>query len=407
MKIVSRSAVTILIFFFVSILLKAQTPPFYHYTSNEGLASSTVFSMIQDRGGFIWFGTLGGLTRFDGKNFVSYGVKDGLNSNSIINLAEGVNGELFAATYEKGINVIKNGKILNYLPKSTSEPFHVANIFIDRKRTEGQRLYAYRNAGYIRIIDETKDGIKSILTIKGAPPTINRANLLEDGTLIVTAKEGLFKPENGVLKELTIEGLPEGPVFCITPLKDGSYLVGMTSMVLRIKGNRVIEKIISPKTTGTNSVVEIFRDSGGNVWFSLMNKGFFMLPNGGDSIINMGAKFNLTEAHINNYLEDKEGNIWFSVHGKGVYCLNNLYLSIFREADGLSNDNINSIHRLPSGRIIAGTFNGINILEGDKFKRISTDASTAMNEYILLLVVSFLSVAFLILASFFLSLLMR
>ena len=165
MKIVSRSTVTTLIFFLVSILLKAQTPPFYHYTSNEGLASSTVFSMIQDREGFIWFGTLGGLTRFDGKNFVSYGVKDGLNSHSIINLAEGINGELFAGTYEKGINVIKNGKISNYLPKSTSEPFHVANIFIDRKRTEGQRLYAYRNAGYIRIIDETKDGIISLSLI--------------------------------------------------------------------------------------------------------------------------------------------------------------------------------------------------------------------------------------------------
>lgn len=382
MKTVSRSAVTILIFILVSILLKAQTPPFYHYTSNEGLASSTVFSMVQDRDGFVWFGTLGGLTRFDGKNFVSFGVKDGLNSNSIVNLAVGSNGELFAATYEKGINVIKNGKILNYIPINTSEPFHVANIFLDGKKTNGQRLYAYKNAGFIRIIDETKDGKKSLSTIKGAPPEIIRANLLEDGTLIVTAKEGLFNPEEGVLKELTISGLPEGPIYCITPLKDGSYLVGMTSLVLRIKDNRVIEKIITPKTNGTNSVVEIFKDSGGNVWFSLMNKGFFMLPNGGDSIINMGAKFNLTEAHINNYLEDKEGNIWFSVHGKGVYCLNNLYLSIFRESDGLSNDNINSIHRLPSGKIIAGTFNGLNLLSGDKFKRIATNASTAMNEYI-------------------------
>ncbi len=382
MKTVPRSAFGVLIFLLVSILIKAQTPPFYHYTSNEGLASSTVFSMIQDRDGFIWFGTLGGLTRFDGKNFVSYSVKDGLNSNSIVNLAEGKNGELFAGTYEKGINVIKNGKIQNYIPSGTSESFHVAYLFVDHEKIDGQRLYAYKNSGYIRIIDESKDGKKSISTIKGTPPVINRVNLLADGTLIVTAREGLFSPENGVLKELAIAGLPEGPIFCVTPLKDGSFLVGMTSLILRIKGNRVIEKIITPKSTGTNSVVEIFSDFGGNIWFSLMNNGFYLLPNGGDSIINMGAKFNLTEAHINNYLEDREGNIWFSVHGKGVYCLNNLYLSIFREADGLSNDNINSIHRLPSGKLIAGTFNGLNILEGDKFKRIATNASTAMNEYI-------------------------
>lgn len=196
---------------------------------------------------------------------------------------------------------------MNYIPKSTSEPFHVTNIFVDSNETDGQRLYAYKNAGYIRIIDETKEGKKSISTIKASPPVINRANLLVDGTLMIAAKEGLFSPENGMLKKISINGLPDGPVFCITPLKDGSYLVGVTSMVLRIKGNRVIEKIITPKAKGTNSVVEIFKDSGGNVWFSLMNNGFYLLPNGSDSIINMGAKFNLTEAHINNYLEDREG----------------------------------------------------------------------------------------------------
>jgi hypothetical protein len=52
-------------------------------------------------------GTLGGVSRFDGKHFVSYNSKDGLNSNSIVSIGSVGEGELFAATYEKGINVIK------------------------------------------------------------------------------------------------------------------------------------------------------------------------------------------------------------------------------------------------------------------------------------------------------------
>ncbi|MCK9424046.1 MAG: hypothetical protein M0Q38_15785, partial [Bacteroidales bacterium] len=91
--------------------LYPQTPSYYHYTSTDGLASSTVYQIIQDKAGFIWFATINGLSRFDGKRFVTFRTNDGLNSNSIISLVEGKNGELYIGNYEKGINVLRNGRI--------------------------------------------------------------------------------------------------------------------------------------------------------------------------------------------------------------------------------------------------------------------------------------------------------
>ncbi|MDO9261131.1 MAG: two-component regulator propeller domain-containing protein, partial [Flavobacteriaceae bacterium] len=55
--------------------LYSQTPSYYHYTSSDGLASSTVFEILQDREGFIWFATLNGISKFDGKHFTTFRTK--------------------------------------------------------------------------------------------------------------------------------------------------------------------------------------------------------------------------------------------------------------------------------------------------------------------------------------------
>ena len=44
----------------------------------DGLPSGSVMRIYQDRDGFLWFGTWVGVSRFDGQNFVTYSMKDGL-----------------------------------------------------------------------------------------------------------------------------------------------------------------------------------------------------------------------------------------------------------------------------------------------------------------------------------------
>ena len=95
-------------------VLISQIPPSYHYSSSEGLASSSVYDMIQDRNGFMWFATANGVSKFDSHNFINYSTNDGLNSSNIINLIEGPNGEIYFGNYEKGYNVYSGDKIENY-----------------------------------------------------------------------------------------------------------------------------------------------------------------------------------------------------------------------------------------------------------------------------------------------------
>ena len=45
---------------------------FDRITIEDGLSQSTIFSILQDRQGFMWFGTQDGLNKFDGYKFTVY-----------------------------------------------------------------------------------------------------------------------------------------------------------------------------------------------------------------------------------------------------------------------------------------------------------------------------------------------
>jgi serine phosphatase RsbU (regulator of sigma subunit)/ligand-binding sensor domain-containing protein len=59
---------------------------FRSFSVAEGLAQSRVFAITQDSKGFIWAGTAGGLSRFNGKTFRNYFLEDGLPDNRINSL---------------------------------------------------------------------------------------------------------------------------------------------------------------------------------------------------------------------------------------------------------------------------------------------------------------------------------
>ena len=45
---------------------------FKYYKAEDGLSSNTVYAVLQDSKGFMWFGTENGLNRFDGYTFTAY-----------------------------------------------------------------------------------------------------------------------------------------------------------------------------------------------------------------------------------------------------------------------------------------------------------------------------------------------
>jgi len=371
-------AVTVLL---QRIPLYPQTPPYYHYTSSSGLASSTVYDIIQDRNGYIWFATINGISKFDGKRFTTFRTNDGLNSNSIISLAEGKSGELYIGNYEKGVNVLRNGRIENYCSKIGGKSFAISYLLLAPSGNYKQKLFAYRSWGEINSIIEKETGDLITDIIKTNPVYINKLEKLPDGNIIALTTAGLYYFIKNKLVKLRISGLSDTSVYCFARGENGNYFIGTKGMIYKINNNIVTGKY-KINFPGNNDVCTILSDRHNNLWFSIMNRGFFLIPAGSNNIIDIGTKMGLQNTLVNNYLEDREGNIWLSTFGKGVYCLNNLYLKNYNENDGLSSNSVYAIMKDSSGKLLIGTFNGFNIIENEKNGNIKIDFRKTLTEYI-------------------------
>jgi len=360
----------------------SQTPSYYHYTSSEGLASSTVYNIIQDRKGFIWFATVNGLSKFDGKRFTTFRTKDGLNSNSIISLVEGKKGELYIGNYEKGINVLRNGRIENYCNEIDGKSFALSYLLLDTSGNDVQKLYAFKSWGNINILQKKKTTGLSGYSISMNPQHLIKLEKLPNNEIIALTTGGLFNFKNDAFSKLNIKCLPDTNIYCLAAGGNGSYIVGSKGMIYSIKNNHVDKRYSINLNADNNDVIAILKDKNKNIWFSIMNRGFYMIPDGSDKIIDIGDKMDLQKTLVNYYMEDTEGNIWISTFGKGVYCLNNLYLKSYNEKDGLSNNNVYSIAKEKSGKLMIGTFNGLNILENGRFDQVNSNSGKTLTDYI-------------------------
>jgi signal transduction histidine kinase/ligand-binding sensor domain-containing protein/CheY-like chemotaxis protein/AraC-like DNA-binding protein len=128
-----RSLVAFLILLQASALAQSTPPPgrppgkslqyplanqFEHLSTKDGLSSNSVFSILQDREGYMWFGTAEGLNKYDGHTFTVFKQDPGRPNqsfrNSIItSLCEGDQDEVWASTEGGGLHAVnkKTGRI--------------------------------------------------------------------------------------------------------------------------------------------------------------------------------------------------------------------------------------------------------------------------------------------------------
>ncbi|MBS4057358.1 MAG: histidine kinase [Bacteroidales bacterium] len=362
----------------LAITLYAQRPSFIHYGPAEGLSSPVVYQVIQDKKGLIWFATANGLSRYDGSHFKTYHTNDGLNSISITSIAEGKSGELFIANYEKGINLLRDDKITSFCSKIKEKSFSTSLLIIDTNTPDGQQLYAFRAWGNIAQLHE-KNGTFASGRFLNIPGRLTRMGLLSDGNKIALTSNGIYQVEADTMRKLNINGLPDQPYYCFSSPALSHYILGAEDAIYRIDSNQVSKVYRLGKG---NLVSEIHEDLNGNIWFSVMNKGYYFIPSGTQKVVDYGSRMGLEHTTVNGYMEDDEGNIWISTHGKGVYCLNNLYIRILNESDGLNSNLIYSLTIDRFGDLIAGTLDGLYQLKDDVFRRIHHDYNTTLTEYI-------------------------
>ena len=108
---------------------------FVHYTTEQGLNSNNVQSIMPDNEGNIWIGTRvaekdnadtkmrfgqGGLNKFDGKRFMHFPDRIGLSENDVYSIYRDISNNLWFSTISNGVYKLENNEFVNYaVPTST------------------------------------------------------------------------------------------------------------------------------------------------------------------------------------------------------------------------------------------------------------------------------------------------
>ncbi|HMS39161.1 MAG TPA: triple tyrosine motif-containing protein, partial [Pyrinomonadaceae bacterium] len=95
--------------------------------------NTRIQTIIEDREGAIWFGSVNGANRYKDGTFTEFSGKDGLSNDNVRDIYEDRDGVLWFGTYGGGLNRFKDGK---FFPVTTREGMYediVSRIIVDEK----------------------------------------------------------------------------------------------------------------------------------------------------------------------------------------------------------------------------------------------------------------------------------
>lgn len=303
--------------------------PFRHFGVAEGLPSSDVVAMALDHDGYIWFGTVDGLARFDGVETTVFrhdSERPGsLAANDVSALLVDRRGRIWAGGEKSGVNRLDPGSndFVHYR-HSESDPDSLGSddIFSLAEGTDGT-IWVGQYDGGLSAIREN-DQIQSWRHDDKDPRSL-RSDIVvalrttDDGRVWIGTDQGLDVLEaDGNLHHVDLK-LPTtvgGPlhVYAFFPEADGSVLVGTRHGLVRVSHD------LEP---GAPLLVEstkaVFRDRDNNLWIAA--RGGLLLQDGVSSVRSLprdGVAGFLPGARVTNILQDREGGLWFSTNDGGV-----------------------------------------------------------------------------------------
>jgi len=278
-----------LLFTFLFLLIYSnswsQRYSFLVYNAAQGLPQSQVNSIAQDKQGYLWVGTLGGLAKFNGKDFHSFSTDNGLLNNRVT-FVRFIDNVLWVG-HEGGISRMTKDKFKKWSFGQDDKTNNVTEIikFNDRIiiSSNGGGLYELVDEKLVRIpingdgkfdlIDETK----THLEMHNEDDLRIRDMLVYNNELLIGTRGGLLRTSDlklfrhiPSLELLSVSGIAnQGNKLFVTTFKDGLFEYSISKGSLKkIEG---IDTLLTLRSC--------FLDSKENLWIHT-NNGIYLLKNG-------------------------------------------------------------------------------------------------------------------------------
>ncbi|MFV0376069.1 MAG: ATP-binding protein [Mangrovibacterium sp.] len=340
---------------------------FDHFDTRKGLSQNNIYSLVVDSTGYIWIGTLEGVTRFDGRNFDLFrsfpAQENSLKGNFINQLSACPGGNMWIHIRGRGLNLYdaEREKIVPF-PDSCFRPANILNLSNMLSFDDSTLWFTDRQSCY-------RFNLKNRSTEKiETPSEFDHLTYGGPEQVLCWGQQGIYavnpnQPSSG-------KQLATGPILQVSPVfndslcvvyGDSLHLLNLKSQRLQaLKKNEQLERLLR------QNVVLSAAGYQNEIWLGT-NNGLLSMQFDGDRVSNVSSHsydpFNNDSFHgkdAHQLAFDKLGNLWIGTSKYGVNLFqrgknqfHHHLISVLSKADQ-EIDPVRSIHRSSDGRLWIG-----------------------------------------------------
>lgn len=312
----------------------------------HGLSQSVVETIVQDRRGFLWFGTQDGLNLYNGYSFKVFKNDPydaaGLSQNYITALFEDREGTIWIGT-ERGLNYYRHAGVHRWVSRRDRSVLN-DNFNMITGDSSGVLWMATSGNGLMRL-DTRTDDVTYFKNNPDDPHSLIRNTVLTlylepGGALWIGSPRGLSRLEGGTFTNYSVrtsgKQLPDERVQSIIPAGKNQLWIGTTAG-LWLLDTRSMDLTVwrhnprDPHSIPSDDVTCLFVDSDSTLWIGTSDAGVAMMM-GGRFVAyrnDPANPYSLSHNEVGTIFEDRSGNVWVGTVGGGVNKFRKTYFKIY------------------------------------------------------------------------------
>lgn len=331
-----RTTAAIGLFLAALVTARAQQYTFLSYGTREGLPHSQLRCLHQDAQGFIWIGSLGGLSRFDGRSFRNFDQQEGLPDNQV-NCILSARDTLMAGSIG-GVALVVSSRA-----HAVDLPAEYAGAVVNALFHDGARWWIGTDRGILFWCGGVFRAPDRLQNPWGA--NIKQIFRVSDGRIMVITKDAAFtvgSPESTV----QVVYRPAAPDVGLFDAVEWPRAEGQPAFAIATKGRGVVrisaQQVQAQPATGleVSTITALAAGVSGEVWMG-SRFGFFRYD--GSAVEPFAEAQGVPNTDIRDLLVDREGVLWLATNGGGLLRFTGTAFSSYTVKEGMSSNAVMSI----------------------------------------------------------------
>lgn len=339
---------------------------FDHITTDDGLSQNSIHAIVQDKYGFMWFGTWGGLTRYDGYSFTVFNAD------------------------EDDCTALPDNRINSLFLDS------LQNMWCAAGQSNFFYRYNYETENFTRF---NKDSVSSYILELSKYAKGNYVKRVRNKLMIVSVKSKKLEYHNRKNKSTRIFVCDKNDPSALSDyllnvvyadidnnLWVGTHKGGVNYLNLNLKHFGYYRSLPSGGGLIDNTVKAICKDKDNRLWVGAEDRGITLIDQSDDQhSYTYFDKTQLIDPNIRSLFCDSYGDVW--VGTKGGLDRYNSSSKTFKhyyanQPGSICSDWVFSITEDNNGTVWLGTFNGVATYNRatDSFNRLNLDSAIGSKE---------------------------